>query len=75
MKTEQAIQQVLTTFNGHKLDEEGGLMVSDLDGFGEIDRHVDALKTATRRGDSRNELRKHAKEIAAKALRFMVDQT
>ncbi len=75
MKTEQAIQQVLTAFNGHELQEDGSLMVSDFDGLGEIEQHFDALRDSIRNKERSIELRKHAKDIAAKAMRFMVDRT
>lgn len=76
MKPEVALQQVMTEFNGHKPVEDGGeVIVSDYDGVGEIEQHLENLKEDLRKrsGDARSR-RGHAKKIAAMAMRFMVDR-
>jgi hypothetical protein len=74
MKYEQAIQQVMSEYNRHTVDDDGVSIVSDLDGYGECECLLDDLKHAIRNGNN-SDRRKAAKELAAMSLRFMVDRT
>lgn len=75
MKYEQAIQQVMSEYNRHQLTDSGECHVSDFDGYGEVVMKFRQFERAIEFGGKKPECRKAAKELAAMALRFMVDRT
>lgn len=76
MKYEIAIQQVMSTFSAHKPEtDDGDVMVSNLDGLGEVERCMRDLRESIYRNDRASDQRQQAKRVAAMALRFMVDRT
>lgn len=64
----------MSEYNRHELTDDGSCHVSDLDGLGECQLCLDDLKHMIRNGRTADR-RKAAKELAAMALRFMVDRT
>ena len=75
MKVEQATAQVITAFNGHSTNEEGEHLLSDAEGLGELEKKMHQLRERLVYDSDRVNRRQVAKELAAMALRFMVDRT
>lgn len=73
MKTEVAIQQILTEYNSAKGRFED--FNSAHEGYAIILEELDELFEAIRRGETPTRLRAEAKQIAAMAMRFMTDCT
>lgn len=73
MKVEVAMQQILTHYN--RIREKAGLMEGEYEGYALILHSLDDLWDAIRREEGAVALRVKAKEVAAEAMRFMVDVT
>lgn len=73
MKVEMAIQQVLTEFN--RASEKFDSFNSSHEGYAVLLEEVDELWEAIKCNENKTQLRAEAKQVAAMALRFMVELT
>ena len=73
MKTEMAIQQILTEFNRNA--EKRAPFASPHEGYAFLHDELEDLFIMVRNSSQKTALRAEAKEVAAMALRFMVDLT